>query len=190
MSRTGPTESRLTLEEVEAELHNLSGAQWKAALSLARLCAVGLSDLTSDDLLSEAVLKLRSGERVWQRGVHALVTLKMAMRSIASNARKKAVHAPIDQYATVDVGAGEGDGDTPIGVPAVEPRTPEQIVEARSELEYIASLVAGDEDVEEVATAWALGLRGEAAAQELGFDMKRYDAARKRLLNKLASLKR
>lgn len=190
MSRSEPTNGPLTPEEVKEALDRLSGAQWKAASSLARLCALGLSDLTPDDLLTEAVVKLLSGERVWQRGVEALVALKMIMRSIASNARKKAINGPIDQYATVDLGAGEVEEDAPPGVPAIEPRTPAKIVEARSELQYIESLVAGDGDVEQVATAWALGLRGQEAAEELGFDAKRYDAARKRLLAKLAALGR
>lgn len=190
MSRSEPTNGPLTPEEVQEALDRLSGAQWKAASSLARLCALGLSDMTPDDLLTEAVVKLLSGERVWQRGVEALIALKMIMRSIASNARKKAINGPIDQYATVDVGAGEAEEDAPLGVPAIDPRTPAAIIEARSELAYIESLVAGDEDVEQVATAWALELRGQEAAEELGFDAKRYDAARKRLMTKLASLKR
>lgn len=190
MSRSEPTNGPLTTDEVKEALDRLSGAQWKAASNFARLCALGLSDMTGDDLLREAVVKLLSGERVWQHGVPALVALKMIMRSIASNERKKALNGPIDQYAAVDVGAGEVEEDAPPGVRAIDPRTPAAIVEARSELACIESLVAGDEDVEQVVTAWALGLRGQEAAEELGFDAKRYDAARKRLLTKLASLKR
>jgi hypothetical protein len=159
----------LSPTEVEAEFHALSGADWKRAMSLARLCAAGLADWTPENLLAEA-----------------LVTLKLAMRSIASNQRKKAENGPIDQHSTVEVGAGATDEDA---LPSVQPedhRTPESIVDARNQLEYILNLVAGDQDVESVLTAWSLGLRGKEAAQELGFEMKRYEAARKRLDTRLA----
>ena len=51
-----------------------------------------------------------------------------------------------------------------------------------------AFLVAGDEDLEMLVMAWADGLRGEVAAQELGWDKKRYEAARKRLERRLKAL--
>ena len=51
--------------------------------------------------------------------------------------------------------------------------------------EAIEKLVADDEDAQMVLMAWSEGIRGKAAAEDLGFDMKRYDAARKRLERKL-----
>jgi len=186
MSSMEMPDNLLSPTEVEAEFHALSGADWKRAISLARLCAAGLADWTPENLLAEALVKLQSGERVWRRGVHALVTLKLAMRSIASNQRKKAENGPIDQHSTVEVGAGATDGDALPGVQPEDHRTPESIVDARNQLEYILTLVAGDQDVESVLTAWSLGLRGKEAAQELGFEMKRYEAARKRLDTRLA----
>jgi len=187
MSSTEPPDSRLSLAEVEVEFRSFSGADWKRALSLARFCAAGLSDWTAETLVAEALVKLQSGERVWKRGVPPLVTLKTVMRSIASNNRKKARNGPIDQHATIDVGAGETDDASPPGIQAQDTRTPEEIVDERSQLRHIETLVEGDEDAQMVLMAWADGLRGKEAAQELGFDMNRYEAARKRLNTRLAS---
>lgn len=186
MATTDPPD-RLSTAEVEAEFRNFSGADWKRALSLARMRAVGLPDWTPEALLGEAILKLQSGDRVWRRGVHALVTLKVAMRSIASNERKKARYAPIDEHHSVDVGAGES-GDSDDVQTLVQPRDdrdPAEIVDARSQLAYVEKLVSGDKDAEDVLAAWSLGLRGKEAAKELGFEMNRYEAARKRLTDKL-----
>jgi hypothetical protein len=186
MATTDPLD-RLSTAEVEAEFRNFSGADWKRALSLARMRVAGLSDWTPESLLGEALLKLQSGERVWRRGVHALVTLTVAMRSIASNERKKERNAPIDGGRSVDVGAGNVD-DVDFSPALVQPedhRDPAEIVDGRSQLAYIEKLVAGDKDAEEVLTAWSIGLRGKEAAKELGFEMNRYEAARKRLTDKL-----
>lgn len=176
----------LSLTEVDAALRTLSPADWERALRLARFRAGGLSDWTGESLLSEALAKLLSGERVWRRGVSALQTLKNVLHSLASNDRKKQAGAPIDRFATVDVGAGGDEGEelSP-GVIAVDLRTPEIIADGRSQLAALERLVADDEDAQMVLLAWSEGIRGKAAAEDLGFDMKRYDAARKRLERKL-----
>lgn len=186
MSSSEPPEQRLTAAEAVAQIRGMSGADWARAFSLARLRAAGLVGWTSEALLSEALVKLSSGERVWRRGVPPVVTLSLVMRSIASNIRKKEKNGPIDQYAAVDVDNDEPDDDeAPRGAVAVDNRTPYDIVEGRSQLACVEKLADGDEDVQLVLEAWADGLRGKDAAAELGFDMKRYDAARKRLNNRL-----
>ncbi|MBT2305487.1 hypothetical protein J7E70_34410 [Variovorax paradoxus] len=172
--------------EVDAALRVLSPADWERALRLARFRAGGLADWTGESLLSDALSKLLAGERVWRRGVSALQTLKNVLHSLASNDRKKQTGAPIDRFATVDVGAGGDEGeDHPPGVAAVDERSPESVVDGRSQLAAIEKLVADDEDGQLVLMAWSEGIRGKAAAEDLGFDMKRYDAARKRLERKL-----
>lgn len=178
---------RLSVAEIEAEFRNFSGVDWKRALNLARMRSVGLPNWTAETLLGEALQKLLSGERTWKRGVPPLVTLTTIMRSIASNERKKEKNGPIDAYSSVDVGAGEsGDGeDSSDLVQPLDSRDPADIVDARSQLTYIEKLVVGDKDAEEVLAAWSIGLRGKEAAEELGFDMNRYEAARKRLIDKL-----
>jgi len=186
MSSPPPADDCLSLAEVDAALRALSPADWERALRLARFRAGGLADWTGESLLSEALAKLLAGERVWRRGVSALQTLKNVLHSLASNDRKKQTSAPIDRFATVDVGAGgTEDEDHMPGVIAVDDRSPESIVDGRSQLVAIEKLVADDEDAQMVLMAWSEGIRGKAAAEDLGFDMKRYDAARKRLERKL-----
>ncbi|MFT3849823.1 MAG: hypothetical protein QM739_14475 [Propionivibrio sp.] len=76
----GTTEGpdRLSTAEVEEEFRGFSGAEWKRALSLARMAVAGLPDWTPETLLGEALQKLLSGERTWKRGVAPLVTLKQS----------------------------------------------------------------------------------------------------------------
>lgn len=71
--------------------------------------------MTAADLLHETVVDLLSGDRTWKRGIHPLVTLKVAMHSVASNAQKKVGNAPIDQFAMVS----SGEEDAPEGLLAV-----------------------------------------------------------------------
>lgn len=175
---------RLTPAEVEAELRRLcGGADYARAKSLARARAAGITDWTAEDLLHEAMVKLLCGERRWPRGVHPLVVLKTAMHSIASNTRKRANKGPIDRRVAVETTSGENDEQQ--GLVAVADTTPVDVANAKSELEAIQNLVAGDDEAELVAMAWADGLRGKEAADALGFDMKTYEAARKRLIRKL-----
>jgi hypothetical protein len=184
MATPEPQEESLSRAERESLLGALSPADWERAFSMARLAAAGLVDLAADDLLSEVVADLLSCKRTWRRGVHPLVTLKVAMHGVASNARKKAKKAPIDRFATVSAGVEE-EGEGPPPITAVDERTPEDAVHARFQLARIFELVKGDDDVELVLTAWAMELRGVEAQKETKLDAKRYDAARQRLLRKL-----
>ncbi|MDP9606950.1 UNVERIFIED_ORG: hypothetical protein J2W38_006770 [Variovorax paradoxus] len=189
MSLPPTADDRLSLAEVEAALRALSPADWERALRLARFRVGGLVDWTGESLLSEALAKLLAGERVWRRGVSALQTLKNVLHSLASNDRKKQTGAPIDRFATVDLGVDDAeDEDYVPGVVAIDERSPERIAAGRSQLAAIESLVADDEDAQMVLMAWSEGIRGKAAAEDLGFDMKRYDAARKRLERKLETV--
>lgn len=186
MTSPPPPDDCLSSAEVDVALRSLSPADWERALRLARFRASGLADWTQESLLAEALTKLLAGERVWKRGVSAVQTLKNVLHSLASNDRKKQRGAPIDRFATVDVGAGEEEAeDRAPGIAAVDERSPERIMDGRSQLAAIEKLVEGDEDAQMVLLAWSEGIRGKAAADDLGFDMKRYDAARKRLQRKL-----
>ena len=185
MLQVKPDDDRLSHAEVDAQLRGLSGADWKRARSIASLVANGLNGWTGDDLLHEAAVVLLQGERVWHRDVHVLVTLKMAMRSIASNARKKVSNGPVDHSVAVDIGAGRSE-DYEEAVAPVNYLTPERIADGRQQLAEIEALVTGDEDAEMVLMAWCDGIRGQEAMEVTGMDAKRYDAARKRLLRKLA----
>lgn len=182
---------RLTPAEVDVALRQLgeNPVDWARTKSLARLLAAGLDDCSPEDLLQETLVSLYSGNRRWPRGVHTLVVLKVAMRGVASNLRKRDKGA-INRRVEVDA-AGHDDADTATAVKtvtAIEDVTPVEIANSKSELEAIQRAVAGDEEMELVLMAWADWLRGKEAAEALGFDMKTYEAARKRLLRKLGPI--
>ena len=185
MATPEPPDETLTRAEREVLLGALSPGDWERAFSMARLLAAGLADLSPDDLVGEVVTDLLSCVRTWRRGVHPLVTLKVAMHSVASNARKKAALAPIDRFATVSTGVDEEADGALLPIHAVDERTPEDAVDARLQLARIEKLVKGDDDAALVLMAWAIGIRGVEAQKEAGLDAKRYDAARQRLLRKL-----
>jgi DNA-directed RNA polymerase specialized sigma24 family protein len=188
---TSDKQDRMTLSEVEAAITQLmmNAADWCRAEKLAQFAAAGLSGMTGDDLLQETIVKLLSGERRCPRGHHLLVVLCTAMRSEASNARKRSINGPIDERVMV-MADGNDDSDEPLMplVESVDTRTPENTVIARNQIDFIFHHLEGDEELELVAMAWADGLRGKDAADEIGMDMQVYDAARNRMNRKLASL--
>ena len=186
MPSADPAKDRLSPAEVDALYRGFSKADWKRAFNLARLRAAGLPGWPPETLLAEALAQLQSSQRVYRPGVHPLVALKTVMRSIASNLRKKETKGPIDHAVAVDAIGGPSEEKASLVVLPRDDTTPEGIVDGRSQLEYIERLLAGDEDAQMVLMAWADDLRGKAAAEELDFDEKRYDAARKRLMTKLA----
>jgi hypothetical protein len=178
-------EEPLSKAERAALLGALSPGDWGRAESLARVAAYGLTDMTADDLLQETLTDLLSEERTWRRGVHPLVTLKVAMRSVASNSQKRVDNAPIDQFATVSTGEEDAPEGRCAPVHAVERLGPEDTFEGRQQFAQIEQLVKGDDHAELVLTAWAMGYSGAEARQATGLDAKQFDAARQRLLRKL-----
>lgn len=171
--------------EREALLGAMTPGDWGRANSLARMAAFGLADMGPDDLLQEALTDLLDTVRTWRRGVPPLVTLKLAMHSIASNTRKKAANAPVDQYVTVSTGEEEPAEGGPQPVHAVDELTPDDFAEGRKQLALIEQVVKGDDEAELVLTAWAMGYTGTEARTETGLDAKQFDAARQRLMRKL-----
>lgn len=174
--------------EVEAALNAMPPADWERARSLARERAVGLTEMSSDDLLHKVLEKLLGEDRGWRRGVSALVTLATAMDGVAFNERKKVKNAPIDsrrQTTTLDEAAED---DEPHLDYAVELNTPEDYAAAQDLFDALEELVAGDQELEDLLTVRMEGLSGPEAAAALGLDQKQFDALRKKLERKLASL--
>lgn len=184
-----PTDDEeLSRAEREALLGAMPPGDWARANSLARMAAYGLAEMGPDDLLQEALTDLMSLDRTWRRGVSPLVTLRVAMRSIASNARKKAANAPIDQYATVSTGEEDPSDGGPRPLHALDELSPADFADGREQLAWIERAVKGDSEVELVLMAWAMGYSGQEARTETGLDGKQFDAARQRLMRKLKPL--
>jgi hypothetical protein len=180
-----PTDTTFSRAEREALVGQMSPADWARAESLARLASLGSPDMGPDDMLQQALTDLLGSERVWRRGVSVLVTLKVAMRSIASNSRKKAENARRDRHTTVTTGEGEGQEDGGPTVQTVDGLSPQDIAENREELAQIEKLVEGNAEEELVLTAWYMGYVGTEAQKETGLTAHQYDAARQRLMRKL-----
>ena len=180
-----PDDTPLSKAEREALLGAMSPGDWARAESLARVAAYGLTDMTAADLLHETLIDLLSGDRTWKRGVHPLVTLKVAMHSVASNTQKKVDNAPIDRFATVSTSEEDAPEGQRAPVTAVDTLDPLKTLQGRQQLALIEQLVMGDAQAELVLTAWAMGYSGAEARLETGLDAKQFDAARQRLLRKL-----
>ncbi|MFN9470994.1 hypothetical protein [Acidovorax sp.] len=175
---------RLTKAEVEAILSAFSPADWQRAQSIANLLNLGVTGWTPSDLLQEAMVNLLDGTRAWPREVHPLVVLKTVMRSIASNARKHNQASPIDANTIVDPLATDEDGRTAVAHGRVD-LTPEDQLSGKQQLVALYAKLGGDKDLEDLATAWSYGLRGNEARQELGWDVRKYDKERQRLQRRL-----
>ncbi|BFO55804.1 hypothetical protein [Acidovorax sacchari] len=182
---------RLQAEDVDKEIRALLGspADFARLRSIASTLAAGVTGLTGDDLLSEAVVRFYQGRRAWPRGVHPLVVFKSAMRSLASDMRKRNVLSPVDE--TVALATAEVDldsADTRRRVHGASTLTPEDDLSGKEQLAAAYAVVAGEEELELLVMVWADGLRGDEAAKELDWDKKKYEAARKRLNRRLDAL--
>jgi DNA-directed RNA polymerase specialized sigma24 family protein len=176
--------------EVDAALVRLvrdSGAMARAR-KLARVIAHGLSAMDADDLLQKAMLLLVAEKRKWPRALSTLGMLKGVMRSVAYRTRRK-----LDYLLAEDLGGpsnDDSDGESSPVAEGVSPgMDPALAVQGESELDAVQNAVKGDEELEFLVEALAEGLTGMGIAKELGWDGKKYDAARKRLSRRLATLK-
>ncbi|MEO7622179.1 MAG: hypothetical protein ABIS30_03850 [Gallionella sp.] len=181
----------LSRTEVEAELVLLSPADWQRIKTMARAYCRGLAYLTPEDLIQETYTKLLACERAFPRGVRQVVVVINAMHSEASNCREREKSGAIDYHVDVSSMSQpmEDDEGTALVIPKNE-ITPDRILEARREFSAIEALVAGDADLQDVVAAWSLELKGKEATEYLGWEMNRYEAARKRLVRRLDTMKR
>lgn len=180
----------LNRAEVETVLTGLSPADYRRIKIMASTYARGLTYLSAEDLIQETYIKLLSGERVFPREAHPVKVVVNVMHSEASNCREREQSGAIDHH--VDVSPLSQSVDDDEGTAIVIPRnevTPERILIARNGLSAIEALVADDTDLQDVVAVWALELRGKDASEYLGWEMNRYEAARKRLVRRLDTMK-
>ncbi len=187
MSAVPEPKDRMSRAEVEAALNSLSPADWRRAESIAAAFCGGLTGWRPEDLLQEAFCSLLSETRIWRPGLHALVVLKTVMHSIASNARKHYDASPVNEKVIVDPLEADEDDKTPVAHGKVTV-TPEDELSGKQQMTALYAKLVGDEDLEFLAMTWADGLRGADARDALGWDEKKYDAARNRLLRRLKAL--
>ena len=179
----------LSRTEVETELTNISPTDFRRIKIMASTYSRGLAYLAPEDLIQETYIKLIAGERVFPRAVRPVTVVINAMHSEASNCRDREQSGAIDHH--VDVSSISQPIDDDEGTALVIPRnevTPERILEAKADLSAIEALVADDADLQDVVVAWSLELRGREASEYLGWEMNRYEAARKRLMRRLETV--
>jgi DNA-directed RNA polymerase specialized sigma24 family protein len=176
--------------EVDAALIRLvqDAGEMARARKLARLIAHGLAAMDAEDLLQKAMMLLLAERRRWPRGLSTLGMLKGVMRSIAYRSRRK-----LDYLLAEDLGAPTDVDSEVESSPLAEGVSLQsdlaRAVQGESELVAVQNAVKGDEELEFLVEALAEGLTGMNIATELGWDAKKYDAARKRLSRRLAALK-
>lgn len=175
----------LTSQEIDSLLRSFSDADWARAHKLAEYYSHNVPGVTGGDLLQTAILRFLSGVRRWPAKAEPLVILNNALKSIASNVRKKEdrIFNP-----NVQIQSSNDEDLREVVEPIDEISMPDQL-DARNLLRTIEELVRGDDKAELVLMAWADGLRGHEAAEAAGLTAKEYDAARKRLDRKLTPLK-
>jgi DNA-directed RNA polymerase specialized sigma24 family protein len=176
--------------EVDAALDRLvqDSGEMARVRKLARVIAHGLSAMDAEDLLQKAMMLLLAERRKWPRGLSTWGMLKGVMRSIAYRSRRKP-----DYLLAEDLGA-PSDEDSEVESSQLAEGVsleadPARAAQGESELLAVQGAVKGDEELELLVEALADGLTGMSIATELGWDAKKYDAARKRLSRRLAALK-
>lgn len=124
------------------------------------------------------------------RGGKPVMVKVNVMHSEASNCREREQSGAIDHHVDVSAMSQPFDDDEGLAVVILKNEvTPERILEARRNLSAIEALVADDVDLQDVVVAWSLELRGKEASEYLGWEMNRYEAARKRLVRRLETMK-
>lgn len=184
------TDDRLSPAEVKQELENMSPTDWVRIEWLAKQAFSGLGAASHEDLLQEACAKLLGGERVWRRGYAAVPVIAFVLDSMASNARKREANGPIDGDTVVE--SSDVMEATDVLVRNVEPLqtlTPEVATSDAEQAARVEELLADDAEAALVAWEWAAGRCGNEAAKALQMDKNQYEAARKRLVRKLETMK-
>jgi DNA-directed RNA polymerase specialized sigma24 family protein len=187
MCAASEIEERLPRTKIEAILASFDAADWARAMTIAEGFSNSVTGWKAEDLLQEAMRKLLGGERVWRPGLHPLVVLKTAMYGVAFNARRHNKRSPVDENVFLDPFESEELESTPVAHGKVTV-TPEDVASGKEQMERLYAAIAGDEDLELLVMAWADGIRGAEAREMLGWNAKKYDAVRNRLLRKLAKL--
>lgn len=182
----------LSQDEVWASMDALSDAEYRRLEKQSSFMSLSVPGMSGNDLLHEALVRLREGRRQWKRGLDLGTTVYMIMESIARDTRKGAKAAPIDRFV---VAAEEHGDESEEGIAqetalAVAVGTPEKIAGARELLVLLEQLAAGDAHEEAVVLSWALGLSAKEGARESGISETDYDSARKRMERKLAKLEK
>ena len=163
-----------TPEECIAALRRLTDGELRRLKQLARIRAIGLHTVDSEDLLHEAIGRMLDGRRRWPRHVPLVVFLLGTMRSISSDHWRR-----LKDSVVVADGAAVDRGADPTG-------DPEHRVSAKQTLARVEALFGDDAEALAVIAGMASGQRPDEIQKETGMDGTRYATTQRRIRRRLA----
>lgn len=171
-------------EEVESALAALSTADLLRVKQIARLRCIGLSAITWEDLLSEAITRSLAGTRGWPRTVPFIAFLAQTIRSIASEEWRRRDHEQTMLETDLDVAEAE----TPITLAdlAIDQINPEREVIASKTLNDIETLFHSDYEASAILHGFAEGATPEQIQSSASLTPTQYASAQKRIRRRLA----
>lgn len=180
----------LSKAEVYRALEELPNDDYQRIRIRARTLVRGLVNMSAEDLIQETFTALLGQDRVFPRDVPPVVVMLTAMHSEASNCRSREKNGAIDQHVEVsEITTADEDETTLVSVVPRNEITPERIVSSKEIFKLLIDSLANEQVLQDLAMAWAMELKGQEAADYLGWDMKAYEAARKRLYRRLEAVK-
>lgn len=171
-------------EEVATALATLSTADLLRIRQIAKLRCVGLSAITWEDLLSEAVTRSLAGTRGWPRAVPFIAFLAQTIRSIASEEWRRRDH----EQTTLETDLDPAETETPTTLAdlSVDKIDPEREVIARKTLTYIETLFHEDYEANAILRGFAEGATPEQIQSSASLTPTQYASAQKRIRRRLA----
>ena len=180
----------LSKDEVYRVLDQLSDDDYQRIRIRAKTLVRGLVNMLAEDLIQETFTALLGQDRIFPCDVPPVVVVLTAMHSEASNWRSREKTGAIDHHVEVsDITNADEDETALISVIPRNEITPERIVSGKECFKQLMDALASEPELQDLAVAWAMDLKGQEAADYLGWDMKAYEAARKRLYRRLDGVK-
>ena len=171
-------------EELASALTSLSTADLLRVKQIAKLRCVGLSSITWEDLVNEAVTRTLAGTRRWPHAVPLIAFLAQTIRSIASEEWRRRDH----EQTTLETDLGFDETETPMTLAdfAVDLIDPEREAVARKTLSNIETLFHDDYEAGTILRGFAEGATPEQIQSSASLTKTQYASAQKRIRRRLA----
>lgn len=169
--------------EVQAAFVTLSNADLIRLKQIAQLRSAGLSTITWEDLVNEAVVRSLAGARRWPRLIPFIAFLAQTIRSIANEEWRRLDHEQTSVEADLKSNI---DDDQPIAHLAFDSITPEREVSARKALNDIDTLFKDDLEAKSILHGFAQGATPEQIQAATSLTSTQYASAQRRIRRQLA----
>lgn len=174
-----------TLDQLEAELEQLSDSDWIRLRKMAARHSWGTRLVDPDELINETIARLVGGTRRWSTGMKFVPWMDSAMKSVADGIRNlKITKAEALAGDLIDC----DESDEALDVFGEDSRTPldsmlteEARKAATDALEKIGKHFKGDQDIEWILMGFEDGLKADEIRELGGMNQTQYETARKRM---------